>query len=62
MQTTAESWGGVEDPVDAVLLICMFRKLHQDDRRALFHTLMTRYLSDAGRLCIGGYRIFRGEG
>jgi len=52
VQTKVESWGGVEDPVDAVLLISVLGHLHQDDRRALFHTLMTRYLSDAGRLCL----------
>ena len=52
MQTTVESWGGDEDPVDAVLLFSVLGHLHQDDRRALFHTLMTRYLSDAGRLCL----------
>ena len=52
VETSLESWSGVNNPVDAVLFVSMLGHVHSDDRRALFQKLMTSYLSPAGIIII----------
>ena len=52
VETSLESWSGVESPVDAVLFISMLPHVHTTDRKALFQKLMTRYLNPGGIVII----------
>ena len=54
VETTLESWSGVDIRVDAVLFINMLLNVHADDRRALIQKLMARYLNDGGLVVICG--------
>ena len=52
VETSLESWSGVDDHVDAVLLINVLLHLSSSDRRALFQKLSTQYLSSGGIVVI----------
>jgi len=52
VETSLESWSGVDNSVDAVLFINMLPHVHSADRRSLFQKLMTTYLSPAGIVVI----------
>jgi len=52
VETSLESWSGVDKPVDAVLFVSMLRHVHSADRKALFQKLMTTYLSNTGIIII----------
>jgi len=53
VETSLESWPGVDGHVDAALLLNMLSQVHADHRTALFQRLMTLYLSDGGVVVIG---------
>jgi len=67
VETSLESWSGVDKPVDAVLFVNMLHHIHSADRKALFQKLMTTYLSNTGIVIIvdytpsipSGYLMFR---
>jgi len=48
VETSIESWSGVDNHVDAVLLFNVLGHVHAADRKALFQKLMSRYLSCEG--------------
>ena len=48
VECTIESWNGVDHQVDAVLLFNVLDHVESAQRRAFFHKLMTKYLSDKG--------------
>jgi len=52
VETSLESWSGVDKPVDAVLFVNMLMYIHSTDRKALFQKLMTTYLSPPGIIFI----------
>jgi len=52
VETSMESWSGVDNPVDAVLFVNMLAHVHSADRKALFQKLMTAYLSPPGIVVI----------
>jgi len=52
VETSLESWSGVDKPVDAVLFVSMLGHVHSADRKALFQKLMTTYLSHTGIVII----------
>jgi len=52
VETTLESWSGVQKHVDAVLLFDMLLHIHITDRKALFQKLITQYLSYGGVVAI----------
>ena len=51
-ETSLERWNGVDNPVDAVLLISMLPHVQAADRKALFQQLMTKYLNPVGIVII----------
>lgn len=52
VETSIESWSGVDNHVDAVLLFNVLCHVHLADRKALFQKLTTRYLSHDGVVVI----------
>jgi len=52
VETSLESWSGVDTPLDAVLLISMLPHVHAADRKALLQQLRTEYLSPEGVVVI----------
>jgi len=52
VETSMESWSGVDNPVDAVLFVNMLAHVRSADRKALFQKLMTAYLSPSGIVVI----------
>ena len=52
VETSLESWSGVQNHVDAVLLFNVLAHVDSADRRALFQQLMTQQLSDGGKVVI----------
>jgi len=52
VETSIESWSGVDHRVDAVLLLNMLSHIHTVDRKALFQKLMTQWLSSGGLVVI----------
>jgi len=52
VETTVESWSGVDVRVDAVLLFNVMLHVHADDRRALIQKLMARNLNDGGLVVV----------
>jgi len=52
VETTVESWSGVDVRVDAVLLFNVMLHVHADDRRALIQKMMAGCLNDGGLVAI----------
>jgi len=52
VETSLESWSGVENAVDAVLLISILAGVHAADRKALFQKLVTTCLNPGGIVVI----------
>jgi len=52
VQTLLQSWSGVDNHVDAVLLFNMLIYVNNEDRKALFENLMTRHLSHGSIVAI----------
>ena len=52
VETSLECWGGVDSPVDAVLLVGMLPHVHTVDRKAFFQKLMIKYLNPGGIVII----------
>jgi len=48
IETSLESWSGVDNRVDAVLLFNVLNHVHSANRKDLFQKLMKRYLSYGG--------------
>ena len=53
-ETSLERWGGVDTPVDAVLLFNVLAHVQAADRKALFQQLITKYLNLGGIVVIIG--------
>ena len=53
VETSVESWSGVDKPIDAVLSVnLLLPHVHSTDRKALVQKLMTTYLSPPGIIII----------
>jgi len=55
VETSLENWSGVDNPVDAVLLVNVLLHVHTADRKALFQKLLTTYLSPPSIVIIVDY-------
>ena len=55
VETSLENWSGVDNPVDAVLLVNVLLHVHTADRKALFQKLLKTYLSPPSIVIIVDY-------
>jgi len=52
IETTIQSWKGLDDPVDLVLMIHVLYYLNQSERKELYKKLREQWLSPGGRVVV----------